>query len=231
MSDFQPRHTPDNLNALCDELTEALAAGRIDEARWYDLRRQATAAAYLPRENPRAQSGSGGDERRWHYTRVMMILEAIDRDGAFLDVGCTNGYLLECLERWVGGSGLDVTFHGVDISPELIDLARRRAAFPPDRFHVANAVTWTPPRVFDFVHVHELSYAPPHREHAFLEHLLGNYLAPRGRLILGPWAVDRDSAGLEQRLAEWDCEPSGWLLKSDRRDPTLTRKMLWFDRP
>ncbi|HIJ64604.1 MAG TPA: class I SAM-dependent methyltransferase [Candidatus Hydrogenedentes bacterium] len=159
-----------------------------------------------------------------------MILEAIHKDGSFLDVGCANGYLIECLERWVDGSGLNVDFYGVDISEELIDFARKRRPERSDRFFVANAVSWTPAGRFDFVHAHEISYAPRHREREFLEHLLADYLNPDGRLIIGPWALGRDLIDLEERLYAWGYEPTGYLIKSQGDDPGLTRKMLWFDK-
>jgi len=63
-----------------------------------------------------------------------------------------------------------------------------------------------------------------------LEHLLDDYLKPGGRLIVGPWAVRRDAVDLEDRLAAWGYEPTGSLLKSQRGDRTLTRKMIWFDK-
>jgi SAM-dependent methyltransferase len=238
MSELQPAFSPPvpqfspsySLNAYCDELTDALERGTITEEQWYEGRRKATAVAYLAGRNPRAQSGSGGDESRWRYTRVSMILEAIDRHGSFLDVGCANGHLVECLQRWVSGSGLNVEFYGVDISSELINLARRRLPDLGTHFFVANAVSWTPPRRFDLVHAHEISYAPRLRERRFFEHLLEDYLTPGGRLIIGPWALHRDFAGMEERIASWGYEPSGFLLKSQGDDPTLIRKMLWFDR-
>ena len=230
MNEFQPTSPPENLNAYCDELSAALDDGVISEEQWYEGRKKATAIAYLSRDNPRAQSGHGGDEARWRYTRVLMVLEAIHKDGSFLDVGCANGYLIECLQKWTAGSGLSVNFHGVDISEELIALAQRRLPDRSDRFFVANAVRWQPDRRFDFVHAHEISYAPRHRERQFLEHLLEDYLNPGGRLIIGPWAVGRDSADLEERLCSWGYEPTGWLAKSQGDDVGLQRKMIWFDK-
>ena len=53
---------------------------------------------YLRGENPRTQSGFGGDDRRWELARGP-IATAIDRDGSFLDVGCASGYLLESVVR------------------------------------------------------------------------------------------------------------------------------------
>jgi len=158
-----------------------------------------------------------------------MVLEALHKDGTFLDVGCANGYLIECLQKWVEGSGLNVEFHGVDISEELVDLAQKRLPESAHRFCVANAVVWTPNRRFDFVHAHEISYAPRHRERKFLEHLLEDYLNPGGRVIIGPWAVGRDCTDLEERLSSWGYEPTGYLVKSQGNDPGLTRKMIWLD--
>jgi len=230
MNVFQPKSSPHDLNAYCDELNAALDGGEISEAQWYEARKEATAIAYLSRDNPRAQSGHGGDEGRWRYTRVLMVLEAIHKDGSFLDVGCANGYLIECLQKWIDGTGVQVEFCGLDISDALIELARKRLPDTPDRFFVANAVSWTPNRRFDFVHAHELSYAPKHRERQFLEHLLDDYLNPGGRLIIGPWAVRRDFPDLEERLGSWGYEPTGYLLKSQGADIGLARKMIWFDK-
>jgi len=228
---FQPKSSPENLNVYCAELSAALADGVISEEEWYERRKEATAIAYLSRDNPRAQSGHGGDESRWQYTRVRMILEAIHRDGSFLDVGCANGYLIESLHKWVQGSGLNVEFHGVDISDELIETARKRLRDWSDHLHIANAVHWTPPRRFDFVHAHELSYAPPRCEQEFFKHLLEAYLNPSGRLIIGPWAVHGAPVDWEGRLCSWGYKPTGYLLKSQTGDASLTRKMIWIDKP
>jgi hypothetical protein len=56
-------------------------------------------AAYPAGDNPRAQSGFGGDEARWEIAR-RPITWPIDRDGTFLDIGCANGYLMESVVRW-----------------------------------------------------------------------------------------------------------------------------------
>jgi len=34
-----------------------------------------------------------------------MIAESIHDGGTFLDVGCANGHLIECLDAWRKGSG------------------------------------------------------------------------------------------------------------------------------
>jgi 2-polyprenyl-3-methyl-5-hydroxy-6-metoxy-1,4-benzoquinol methylase len=50
------------------------------------------------------------------------VLDTVDRDGAFLDVGCANGYLMECIPGWAAEKGLAVEPHGVDIVPEFVAL-------------------------------------------------------------------------------------------------------------
>lgn len=55
-----------------------------------------------------------------------MILEAIDHDGSFIDIGCANGYPLESLDRWLQGAGIRMEFSGLEISEALLDLASRR---------------------------------------------------------------------------------------------------------
>lgn len=232
MTDFCPTTSHmEDLNVYCDELSAALKDGTISEEQWYRMRRDATAELYLSRDDPRGQSGHSGNAARWRYTRVLMILEALHEDGTFLDVGCANGHLIECLHNWVHGSGLNIEFYGLDFSDKIIEFARKRLPDFADRLIVGNAVTWKPDRKFDYVHAHEISYAPEHREREFLKHLLVNYLNPGGRLIIGPWAVYRDGREFEERLASWGYEPTGYLLKSHGSDTSLTRKMIWFDRP
>jgi hypothetical protein len=53
-------------------------------------------ASYLQTDDPIRQSGFGGGSERWRAERSP-ILNAIESDGDMLDIGCANGYLLECL--------------------------------------------------------------------------------------------------------------------------------------
>jgi hypothetical protein len=81
-----------------EEQQQALDEGRISEAQWFDIHNQFFTSHYLAAGNPRDQSGHDGNEARYRYNR-MLILEAVDRDGKFLDVGCANGYLIESLHK------------------------------------------------------------------------------------------------------------------------------------
>jgi hypothetical protein len=105
--------------------------------------------AYLETDDPHAQSGFRGSARRWEAAR-RPIVEAIDRPGTFLDVGCANGLLMESVAEW---SQFTIEPYGVDFAQGLVELARRRLPRWADRIWLGDAATWEPPFRFDFVHV------------------------------------------------------------------------------
>jgi SAM-dependent methyltransferase len=105
--------------------------------------------AYLSAADPRAQSGFHGSPERWEAAR-RGIVDAIDRDGTFLDVGCANGLLMESVAEW---SPFAIEPYGIDFAPALVDLARRRLPVWADRLLVADVFSWRPSMRFDFVHV------------------------------------------------------------------------------
>src|SRR5918995_3302191 len=86
---------------------------------------RALEAVYLAADDPRGGSGFRGDADRWERLR-RPIAAAIDRDGTFLDVGCANGHLLECLVGWAGAEGHRIVPYGLDVSAGLIARARER---------------------------------------------------------------------------------------------------------
>jgi len=149
---------------------------------WPEHVRALLEANYLAGDNPRAQSGFGGDEEYWRVARGV-IAEAVDRSGSFLDVGCANGHLLECLFAWCASQGHTIEPFGVDILPAMVELARSRLPQWHDRLFVGDARTWKPPRQFDFVRT-ELVYAPDDGHAELVAHLLDAVVAPGGRLIV-----------------------------------------------
>jgi Methyltransferase domain len=104
--------------------------------------------AYLVGADPRAQSGFNGSAERWEAAR-RPIVEAIDRDGTFLDVGCANGLLLESVVEW---SQFAVEPYGIDFAPGLVELARTRLPHWGYRIWHADVDSWESPFRFDFVH-------------------------------------------------------------------------------
>ena len=174
------------------------------------------AAAYPKGDNPRAQSGFGGDEAHWVAAR-RPIADAIDRPGTFLDIGCANGHLLECLVRWAPHA---IEPYGLELAPAVAALARERLPRWAGRIFVGNGLEWEPPRRFDFVRT-ELVYVPSERERAYVERLLDRVVVPGGRLIVcgygsprsglvaDPVAIRLRSYGLEPEL-EYEAEaPEG----------------------
>ncbi len=216
---------------LLERLNAALEAGAINEAQWYEQIAAVIVPAYLAGEDPRAQSGSSGDDEDWTYKRSL-IAEAIDRDGSFLDVGCASGYLMETLTQWCRGRGHTIEPYGLDISPALADLARRRLPHWADRIFAGNAIDWMPPHRFTFVRT-GLEYVPPRRQRALVEHLLGEVVAPGGRLIIGAYSEEhahlRTGLADEDRVAQWGLAIAGRTERPHPHDPRLAYHALWID--
>ena len=140
---------------------------------------------YLAHSDPIRQSGFGGGAESWRAEREP-ILDAVDRSGSLLDVGCANGYLLDCLVRWAAERGLALTPYGVDCGERLIALARGRFPGREASFFVANAWSWTPPRRFDFVYTLQ-DVVPPSHLARYVERAFSELVAPGGTLIVGAY--------------------------------------------
>ncbi len=76
--------------------------------------------------------------------------------------------------------------------PALAELARARLPDWAGRIFVGNALTWAPPQRFAFVRT-ELVYVPDERQRALVERLLGEIVAPGGRLILCGYGSPRSA--------------------------------------
>ena len=141
--------------------------------------------SFLTAEDPIRQSGFGGGEERWKNERGL-ILDAVDGDGDFLDVGCANGYLLECLVKWAKEKGIKLTPFGVDQGSRLIELAKKRLPDYASHFWVANAWDCIPPRKFKYVF--SLYDCVPERFlMTYIKRLLQRYVEKSGTLIIGAY--------------------------------------------
>lgn len=177
-------------------------------------------AEYLKSDDPLLQSGYDGGAKRWKEERGP-IIEAVDRDGTFMDVGCANGYLLESLGAW---STLEKRWHlipyGVDINPGLIVEAMRRWSGIADHFWVANGWKFAPPLKFDFVYsttacVPE-SYLP-----VYVARLMDRYVKPGGRLIMGSYgskAKRIEPLNIGELLDDYDFPVAGTMQGGKMRD-------------
>lgn len=219
----------DEINGAWRELAAAdaeLERGEIDEDGWYRRLHALCIPAYLAAENPRAQSGQSGDEAGWEHARSLVV-EAIDGDGAFLDIGCASGHLMETARVWTAARGFALEPYGMDIAPEMVELARARLPQWADRIWLGNALDWEPPRRFDFVHLMELDYVPKPRRRELFEHLLREVCEPGGRLILGPTNERVEQPALGELVASWGYEPAG---RAERpKNERAMRRCLWID--
>jgi 2-polyprenyl-3-methyl-5-hydroxy-6-metoxy-1,4-benzoquinol methylase len=138
--------------------------------------------AYLRGTTPQQGSGFGGDATRWRQRREM-IVDGINADGTFLDVGCANGLLMESVHQWAAERGFAIEPYGVDIAPGLVELARTRLPQWADRIQVGNAIDYRPDCRFTFVHV-LLDCVPVRRRADMVNHLLHDVVEPGGRLLV-----------------------------------------------
>jgi SAM-dependent methyltransferase len=158
---------------------------------------------YLAGSNPREQSGFSRDECDWEHFR-RPVISPVNRDGSFLDIGCANGLLMECVVRWAAQDGYTVEPYGLDISEKLVALARQRLPQWRDRIFTGNALEWYPPLRFDFVRT-EMVYVPRHQRHLYAKRLLSRFVAPGGVLVVCSYgSTRREGARIEPLVDEFD---------------------------
>ena len=218
--------------ALLVHWEKSLASGEIDECEWYRKIGAEITPAYLAGDNPRAQSGFRGDEDHWIQARGL-IADAIDRAGTFLDVGCANGYLMECLEQWTAQKGHRLDPYGLDISPELIGLARQMFPQWTSRLFIGNAIDWEPTTRFDFVRT-SLEYVPRNRQLDLIRRLLERAVAPAGKLIIGTCnekkiARRSDETSTAHLLRSWGWNIAGSSERPHWLDERLVYRVFWIE--
>jgi SAM-dependent methyltransferase len=200
---------------------EALPEDAPREA-WFEALRELVREAYLADPaDPYRGSGRGSGAARWEESR-RCIVDAVDRDADFMDVGCANGLLLESLVGWAAEKGHVLTPHGIDFVPELIVLARKRLPAFAANLEVANAFYWLPRRRYDFVRVSlECMRRPDWKE--YLERMLELAVAPGGRLVVCWYYPSAEPAV--------DVEPlvRGLGLRPAGRSAALGTSLVWVD--
>jgi hypothetical protein len=206
----------------------------ISKDEWYELNKIYYTKSYLSKDNPRAQSGHGGDEFHYLFTH-MQIIEAIYKNGSFCDIGCANGHLMEMVYKWAAGIGFDLQMFGVDISEGLIEFAQKRLPQWNDNFFVGNAHYWKPEQKFDYIHIRgelvESPYNGPKKidNHMIFEHYMENFLVDGGRFIIGPYWYENEDCVLKG-LLNWGYSPTGYSEKTHYNKPNILRKVIWVDK-
>ena len=140
---------------------------------------------------------------------------------------------MESLVAWTGEDGRRIEPYGLDLIPSLAALARERLPRWKDRIFFGNVMYWKPPLRFDFVRT-ELGYVPRNRRPELVERLLGDYLAPGGRLILCSYGSSRPhqpgAEPVEEALRAWNYDVAGDSEGVDANGVVITR-VAWTDAP
>jgi len=213
-------HLKENAWRESADLDARLASGEIDEETWHHEWQSMLVPAYLSAPTPWQQSGKSGTYEDWVYARSL-VGHAIDRDGSLLDVGCANGYLMECLPGW---THFDVEPYGLDLSKELAALARERVPEWADRIWVGNVLRWQPPRRFTYVRT-GLDYVPKRRRRELVERCLRWC----DRLIVGVFGEHASERTTEELLRSWGLTVAGRSERAHRIKPGMEHRVLWID--
>ena len=203
-------------------------------SQWFDNVGNTLEQAYLKQEEPWKQSGMSGPAERWVSLRKP-VADCVNRSGSFLDIGCANGYLLECVMKWVGEKGLSIVPYGLDLSQRLVELAKERLPHYKDNFFVGNAFTWLPPQRFDFVRT-ELVYVPAEYEQQYIGFIRDNHLTPGGKLLVANYGEGMTKEEIERGIIKGGHVTSEILSRlrelgfnainyKDGHDPVKNRKV------
>lgn len=177
-------------------------------SRWFEAQRVTLETAYLAGTHPWQQSGVGLRTPRsaqdWEVLR-RPIAEGLSCSGTFLDVGCANGYLLECILRWTQERRLQIIPYGLDFSAKLVALARQRLPQYADQLFVGNAWDWPPPQHFDYVNT-TLDYVPDELQEAFVHRLLERFVQVEGHLLIAEYGGRNTGVPeirIDEKLRQW----------------------------
>ena len=212
-----------------DRIHADLEAGRIDEGEWHRRVEESLIDAYLASDDPRAQSGKGGDEATWRWSREL-ILDVFPPKATFLDVGCANGYLMESVQRWGRERGIDVEPYGLDISWRIATLARHRLPHWRDRIFTGNAMDWEPPMLFDVVQI-GIDEVPVPRRRELVDRVLRTFVVPGGKLVFRAGRVgDPRWPTPDEQLRELGLHPDG-VIDRTQPDSGEVRRTAWLNAP
>jgi len=114
--------------------------------------------------------------------------------------------------------------YGLDIAPELVDLARDRLPELADRLWVGNALDWEPPHRFTYLRT-GLEYVPRHRRRELVERLLGWC----DRLIIGVFNEEAHRRPTEELLRSWGHRVAGRSERANRKKPGIDYRVLWIE--
>ncbi len=159
------------------------------------------------------------------------IVQAINKDGTILDIGCANGFLLRCLQAW---SPHKLDPYGIDIEGDRINEAKELFKTEPNHFVKASIrqldylENGGLPDQYDFVYwnVWDNKDFNDQLEIDWLEATLRR-VKPDGRLILGFYDSDKTkNVDRVDRLIEL-----GYKISSQDINDLETKEIfIWIDR-
>ncbi len=158
--------------------------------KWFEELKDLLESAYVKADTPWEQSGFSGPEERWVAVRKP-IANCMNDSGTFRDIGCANGYLLECVMKWASEREVEIDPWGLDLSETLVGMAKKRLQDKKKQIFVGNGMYWNPPRKFDYVRT-ELCYVPEELRKEYIERLLGNFVNDGGRLLVAEYRSQKD---------------------------------------
>ena len=130
------------------------------------------------------------------------------------------------------GRGYRIEPYGLDIAPELADLARSRLPQWADRIYTGNAIDWLPPMRYNYVRT-GLEYVPLRRRRDLVDRLLREFVTPGGRLISGTYNEERDETraepSQEEEIAAWGFTGTGRAERPHLRDNRIVYRVVWID--
>ena len=183
--------------------------------------------SYLEYDDPIKQSGFGGGTERWRIEREP-IIDAFYSDGDILDIGCANGYLLECLVKWARERGFRLTPYGIDIGAKLIALAQNRMPEYTENFYIGNAWDWKPPRKFKYVYS-LYDCVPVQYLSEYVQELRDQTVEPGGRLIIGTYgSKSRNIPPFD--ISKFLLEAKFSVIGTSQGGDPPTSKFAWIDR-
>jgi SAM-dependent methyltransferase len=205
-------------------------------SRWFEGNRVVLETAYLQGTSPWQRSGVGlhtpRSERDWEVLR-RPIADCVSTSGTFLDVGCANGYLLECLLGWTQERQLQVIPYGLDFSEALVALARERLPKYARHLFVGNTWDWSPPEQFTYVNS-AYDYVPAALQEVYVHRLLERYVQPGGRLLLTEYlgrSTGLPESRLDEQLRRWGFELAQVMSVHLDHDPQAQTKVVAIEKP
>jgi SAM-dependent methyltransferase len=191
---------------------------------WFEARKQTLETVYLAGLHPWQQSGVGlhtpHTAQDWEVLR-RPIAGCVTISGTFLDIGCANGYLLECLLRWTDERGFVIIPYGLDFSAELLALAQKRLPQYANHLFLGNAWDWMPPQTFDYVNT-TLDYVPGELRESLVHRLLAHFVQPGGCLLVAEYlgrTTGVPAISVDEQLHQWGFSIEAVKASHLKQDP------------